>query len=98
MGARRRLVPGTLTGCLISTPGPALRFGAPMWSVKQRRVACVLIGGRRGAVSDHGVQGEDAAAFQNDEGPARALSLGDLAVAVSAADRDMARVSLLLPE
>ena len=39
------------------------------------------------AVSDHGVQGEDAAAFQSDEGPARALSLGDLAVTVSTADR-----------
>lgn len=40
-----------------------------------------------GAVSDHGVQGEDAAAFQSDKGPARTLSLGDLAVAVSEADR-----------
>ena len=70
-----------------------------MRRVKRRRVAGVLVGGlAEGAVSDHGVQGEDAVAFQSDEGPARALSLGDLAVAVSAADRDMARVSLLLPE
>ena len=88
MASHRRLVPETVTARLISTPGPVLHLGAPMRRVKRRRVAGVLVGGlAEGAVSDHGVQGEDAVAFQSDEGPARALSLGDLAVAVSAADR-----------
>ena len=57
-----------------------------MWCVKRRWVVSWLVVGCRGCLSDHGVQGQDAAVGQGEDGLVMAFALVSFALVVGLGD------------
>ena len=60
--------------------------GVPLWCVKRRWVVSWPVVGCRGVVADHGVQGQDAAVGQGEDGLVMAFALVAFALVVGPGD------------